>query len=152
MALKGDREEFNYDIRWYMDEVAERGGVVCTKTAGSGGYPGHKNNTVGYEANPSGKNPVGVLLYDVVDIDLSRQHLNPYRMQAQKGSKVALIKKGFVVTNMIVSGVTPSGGEKAYLGASGLLTTTYSSGVAIVGRFDGAKDEDGFAPVSIELV
>lgn len=42
MALKPDREEFHYDIRYYMDEVAERGGIVSLQTAGSGGYPGDK--------------------------------------------------------------------------------------------------------------
>lgn len=152
MALKGDREEFHHDIRWFMDQPAERGGIVCVQTADSGGNPGGNNNVVAYAANPSGRYPVGLLLYDVVNIDLSRQHLNPYRMQVQMGMKVALMKDGWATTNMIVSGDNPLGGENAYLGPSGLFTLTLASGSHKVGQFLGAKDQDGFAPIRIELV
>jgi hypothetical protein len=107
MALKADREEFHYDLGWYMDEAAERGGVVCVQTADSGGYPGGNLNVVTYAAAPSGRYPVGLLLYDVVDYDASRMHGNPYRMQTLKGTKVALIKDGWVTTNMILSGDAP---------------------------------------------
>ncbi len=152
MALKPDREEFHYDIRWYMDTASERGGVVCVQTAGSGGYPGHESNVVVYAANPSGRFPIGVLMNDVVDYDPSRMHSNPYRMQVLLGSKVTLIKDGWVTTNMIVPGDTPVGGGNAYLGASGLFTTAAASGVnPKVGQWLGSKDQDGFAPVRIEL-
>jgi hypothetical protein len=151
MALKPDREEFHYDISWYMDTPAERGGVVCVQTAGSGGYPGNAYNVVTYAANPSGRNPIGVLLYDVVNYDPSRQHGNPYRMQVLVGYKVALIKDGHVTTNMIDSGSSPVGGETAYLGASGLFSLTQATGAKPVGQFLGSKDQDGFAKVRIEI-
>jgi hypothetical protein len=150
MALKADREEFHYDIRWYMDTVAERGGVVSVQTADSGGYPGGSLNVVAYAAAPSGRNPVGVLLYDVVDYDASRMHGNPYRMQTLKGYKVAVIKDGWVTTNMIVPADAPAGGEDAYLGASGLFTLATTPGKK-VGQFLSSKDADGFAAVRVQI-
>lgn len=151
MALKADREEFHYDISWYMDEAAERGGVVVVATADSGGYPGGANNVVTYANNPSGRYPVGLLLYDVVDYDASRTHENPYRMQALKGRKVALIKDGWVTTDRIVPGDAPTGGEDAYLGGSGKFTLTALSGTKKVGQFLSSKDADGFIKVRIHI-
>lgn len=151
MALKPDREEFHYDISWYMDTPAERGGVVVVQTAGSGGYPGNSNNVVVYAADPSGRKAVGVLLYDVVDYDASRMHGNPYRMQTLVGTKVALIRDGHVTTNMILPGDNPAGGETAYLGASGLWSVSSPSGGRRIGQFLGSKDQDGFAKVRIEI-
>jgi hypothetical protein len=151
MALKPDKVEnpFEHDINFYMDEVAERGGVAVLQTAGSGGYPGDANSVVTYAASPSGRFPIGILLCDVVSIDQSRYHLNFYREQVPVGYKVILGRQGQWTTNMIVPGVNPVGGEPAYLGASGLLTT--ATGGPQVGQFRGAKDEDGFAPVYIRI-
>lgn len=150
MALKPDREEFNHDIRYYMDTVADRGGVVVLQSAGSGGYPGDPNAVVTYAAAPSGRYPVGILLCDVVSIDLSRYHMNWYREQVPVGSKVVLARSGWYTTNMIDPASNPVGGEPAYLGPSGLFSLT--AGGPLVGQFIGAKDEDGFAPVYVELV
>jgi hypothetical protein len=150
MALKADREEFHHDLGWYMDEAAERGGVVCVQTADSGGYPGGNLNVVTYAAAPSGRYPVGLLLYDVVDYDASRMHGNPYRMQTLKGTKVVLIKDGWVTTNMVLSGDAPTGGEDAYLGASGLFTLAATPGKK-VGQFLSSKDADGFARVRVQI-
>jgi hypothetical protein len=149
MALKPDREEFHHDIRWYMNEVAERGGIAHLQTAGSGGYPGNKNALVTYAANPSGRHPIGLLLVDMVNIDLSHQHMNFYREQAPLGAKVALMKDGWCTTNMITG--TPVGGEAAYAGPSGTITplTTYAG--AKVGQFLSSKDEDGYAAVRIQI-
>lgn len=151
MALKPDRIEdpFHHDINFYMDEAAERGGVVVLQSAGSGGYPADPNSVATYAASPAGRFALGLLLCDVVSIDQSRQHLNWYREQVPIGYKVILARKGLFNTNMIVPGVNPVGGEPAYLGASGLLTT--STGGPLVGQFRGAKDEDGFASVYINI-
>lgn len=150
MALKPDREEFHHDIRWYMTTVAERGGIVCLQTAGSGGYPGHANNKVVYAANPSGRYPIGLLLQDVVNDDLTRTHKNWYKDTVQVNSKVALMKDGWVTTDMIDSS-TPVGGEPAYLGASGLFSTTQATGAPKVGQFLTSKDQDGYAAVRINI-
>ena len=36
MALKGDRYLAITEVSYFMDQVAERGGIVVLKTAGSG--------------------------------------------------------------------------------------------------------------------
>lgn len=151
MALKPDRIEdpFHHDINFYMDEVAERGGIAVLQSAGSGGYPGDPNSVVTYAASPAGRFPVGMLLCDVVSVDQSRYHLNWFREQVPTGYKVILGRKGLWNTDMIVPGINPVGGENAYLGASGLLTT--ATGGPKVGQFRGAKDSDGFLSVYIDI-
>lgn len=158
MALKGHREEFHQDIRFYMDEVAERGGIVSLSTAGSGGRVGDSNAVVTYAANPSGKNPMGILLNDVVSLDLSRYHINFYREQVPVGYKVVIAKDGWFTTDMVLG--TPVGGEAAYLGPSGNFATSggfvanTASGTPMVkvGQFLSKLDEDGYAAVRVELV
>lgn len=155
MALKPDRIEdpFYHDINFYMDEAAERGGIVVVgNTTGSGGYPANPHSVCTYAASstaPSVRFPLGILLCDVVAIDQSRQHLNWYREQVPIGYKVILSRKGMFTTNMIVPGINPVGGENAYVGASGMFTT--ASGGALVGQFRGARDEDGFASIYVDI-
>lgn len=149
MALKGQREEFHHDIRWYMNEVAERGGIAVVSTAGSGGRVGDPNAVVTYAANPSGKLPVGLLLCDMVSLDLSRYHINFNREQVPLGYKVVTMKDGWATTNMLTGTVTA--GTTAYLAASGLISSDQAAGAPKVGQFLSSKDEDGYAAVRIEL-
>lgn len=153
MALKPDRIEdpYHHDINFYMDEVAERGGVVVLQAAGSGGYPSDPHSVCTYAASPAGRFPLGMLLCDFVNIDQSRYHLNWYREQVLVGYKAILARKGLFTTNMIVPGVNPVGGEPAYLGPSGLLTNVASGNGPQVGQFRGAKDEDAFASVYVDI-
>jgi hypothetical protein len=99
---------------------------------------------------------MGLLLGDMVDKDLTQTHLNQYKNETQKSGKVTLLTDGWVTTNRIYPGVSPAGGNIAYLGNSGLLTNTVSTngGTAdtpVVGRFVSSKDEDGYAKVYIKL-
>jgi hypothetical protein len=151
MALKPDRIEnpYDHDINFYMDEAAERGGIVVLQSAGSGGYPGDPNSVCTYAATAAGRFPLGILLCDVVAIDQSRQHMNWYREQVPIGYKVILDRKGLFTTNMIYPGINPVGGESMYLAASGLLSTAVV-GVPL-GQFRGAKDEDGFVSVFVDI-
>src|SRR4051812_9330540 len=75
MALKPDREELAQDISFYMNEVAERGGVAVLLTAGSGGgwktVMGDTHNVVTYAASPVSKKPVGILLNDMVSLEFT---------------------------------------------------------------------------------
>jgi hypothetical protein len=155
MALKGDRYVVVSDISYFMDQVATRGGVVVLKTAGSGAALDQSEAEVEYAASPSGEYAVGLLLCDMVDKDLTQTHLNFHKDEQQKGSKVSLMREGWVVTNMLMSGVTPAGGNKAYLGLSGLLTTatTGPGGYSYleVGRFESSKDEDSYVKVYVKL-
>lgn len=154
MALKPDRDEMHFDIRWYCNTACDSGGIASVVSGGTGGYPGHKNAVVAYAANPTGAKPIGVLLESVVDLNTNRQHENweKFGFEAQKGSKVTLIKDGFVTTNMLVASLTPAAGDPAYLGASGLITNTFTSGVPKIGQFLSAKDSDGYASVRINIV
>ena len=150
MALKPDRIEHKTDISFFMNTTAERGGVVSVVTAGSGVSMDDANAVVSYRATVSGAKPVGLLLNDVVDLDLTRQHINWYRDEMQVGGKVTLLRQGQVTTNMIVSDATPSAGDDAYVGVSGLIGTSSTNSVK-VGQFLSAKDADGYAKVSVNL-
>jgi len=152
MALKGDRYEAITSIEFFMDQVAERGGVVCQTTGcGSGAALDQFASQVEYAANPSGRYAVGLLLNDVVNLDLTKQHMNWYQNQMQKGGKATLLRDGWVVTNMLHTNVSIGAGSGAYLTVSGLLTTNTSSGNLKVGRFEQTVDADGYCKVYIKL-
>tara|TARA_R110000744_G_scaffold81201_6_gene159654 strand:- start:184 stop:681 length:498 start_codon:yes stop_codon:yes gene_type:complete len=160
MALKSDRSTLQTDISFFMNEAATRGGVVTLSTAGSGASMDNGNAVVTYAANASGKVPLGLLVNDMVDIDLTRQHLNQHKDEVQKGGKVTLLQKGWVVTNDL-EGTSPNGGDTAYLGHSGKLATTNivsddsdpntNGHGRIVGRFLSDVDQNGYAKVYIDL-
>jgi hypothetical protein len=157
MALKADRHEFQTDISFFYNEgTATRGGVVIHDTAGSGSAMDQGVNLVKYDQCTVGTEvPVGILLNDVVNKDLTRTHLNHYKDEVQKGGKVSILRKGWVVTNMI-SG-SPAAGGLAFaddLVAGYLSVDAYSaasSGNLAVGRFLSSKDEDGYAKVEVNL-
>ncbi len=151
MALKSDRIESLTDISFFMATVAERGGVVSAVTSGSGVAMDDANAVVAYAAAASGAKPLGVLLNDVVNLDLTRQHINWHKDEVQLGGKVTVLRQGQVTTNMLVSGITPSAGTPAYVGASGLIGTSSTNAVQI-GQFLSGKDADGYAKVSVNIV
>ena len=62
--------------------------------------------------------PVGILLNDVVNKDLTRTHLNQHKDEVQKGGKVTVLRKGYVVTNAI-TGQDPVAGSGAYASEAG---------------------------------
>lgn len=150
MALKPDRIENQTDISFFMNTTAERGGVASVVTGGVGASMDDADAVVSYAAVASGAKPVGVLLNDVVNLDLTRQHINWYKDEVQVGGKVTLLRHGQVVTNMLVAGITPSAGVDAYVGASGLIGTSSTNAVKI-GQFLSGKDADGYAKVSVNL-
>ena len=161
MALKPDRNEHLTDLSFFMNETGERGKIVMfyDVTAGSGSAMDSANQrvnaptgTVGADFQPA----AGLLLNDVVNLDLTRQHLNFQKDEVQIGSKVLLLTRGFVVTNN-VSGtpVAADVGKPLYVASSvggyaGNLTLTNSGGPK-VGRLLSIKDEDGYAKVDIDV-
>ncbi len=153
MALKGDRTTLHDKIDYFMNEVAERGGIVSVSTQGSGVAMDNASQLCTYAANPSGARPLGILLQDMVNLDLTRQKLNPYKDEVQIGGKVAIGQKGEWVTNRIQPGVTISAGNTAYLHASGYLTNNnfLDQSNNVVGRWDTTKDQNGYARVSVNL-
>lgn len=157
MALKGDRYELETTIDFFMNEVATRGGVATLSTAGSGAAQDQSAALVSYAATQSGAAPIGILLNDMVNIDQTRQHINFHKNEVQKGGKVTLLKRGYIVTNMIDPGDTIAAGDTAFVGPSGLLSnkqtgpTGPSAAGNAVGQFDSIKDEDGYAKVSVNI-
>lgn len=151
MALKPDRVELLTDISFFMNTTATRGGVasVVTATSGVGVSMDDANAVVAYAADPSGAKPIGVLLNDVVNIDLTRQHINWHKDEMQLGGKVTLLRQGQVTTNLV--GGTPSAGADAYVAASGYISTTQADGAVKIGQFLSATDADGYAKVSVNL-
>jgi hypothetical protein len=157
MALKSDRSTLQTDISFFMNEAATRGGVATLSTAGSGASMDNGNAVAAYAADPSGKVALGLLVNDMVDIDLTRQHLNQHKDEVQKGGKVTLLTKGWVVTNSLQG--SPAAGETAYLGHSGnIANPTFAATLAggqmakhVVGRFTSSVDQNGYAKVFIDL-
>jgi|TARA_B100000085_G_scaffold162309_1_gene147664 hypothetical protein len=159
MALKADRYEESTDISYfYVAGTGARGGVVCLDLlSASGAALDQGNNTVSYQQAATSDVPVGILLNDVVNKDLTRTHLNQYKDEVQKGGKVTVLTRGWVVTNMIDGTVGP--GDLAYAsdagGTAGYLSNSAAnaagSGNLAVGRFMSAKDADGYAKVFVNL-
>ena len=118
MALKSDRYELQTDISFfYNDGTATRGGVVVHDTYGSGAAMDQGVAVVAAETADSASVPAGILLNDVVNKDLTRTHLNQHKDEVQKGGKVTVLRKGYVVTNAIESSLSPdiAVGDVAYL-------------------------------------
>ena len=155
MALKADRIETQTDVSFFMDETATRGVLCSISTGGSGVSMDDGNAVVTVAATASGSKPVGVLLNDVVNLDLTRQHINFHQDEVQKGSKVTLLQVGQITTDDIVG--TPAAGDPAYLGASGLFSSTAPSDshneneYYRVGRFLSSKDANSYCKVAVNI-
>lgn len=157
MALKADRFEEATDISYfYTAGTATRGGVVCLDLlSASGAAMDQGDNTVSYQTAATTDVPVGILLNDVVNKDLTRTHMNWYKDEVQKGGKVTVMTRGYVVTNAVDG--TPAPGNVAYASdtVAGNISTTAAdataSGNLAIGRFMSAKDADGYCKVQINL-
>lgn len=149
MALKPDRKvtSISTDVHWHMNEVAERGIIVAHNTAGSGAAMDDANAVVQIPTS-TGDVPAGMLMNDVVNLDLTRTHINWHQDQVQLGGKVTVMTHGWAVTDQI-SG-TPSAGNDAYFVAGGLLTSV-NSGSQRVGKFLSVLDVDGYAKVDVRV-
>jgi len=154
MALKADRHELDVDISYFMNETAERGQIVVLSTVGSGAAMDQAGALVTVAAATATTIPVGVLLNDVVNLDLTRQHINWHKDEVQKGGKVSILKKGYIVTDQIEG--TPTAGVLAYLDDADTGKFAVAASVAdgkynAVGRFMSTLDEDGYAKVEVNL-
>tara|TARA_R100000005_G_C4876539_1_gene130291 strand:+ start:158 stop:607 length:450 start_codon:yes stop_codon:yes gene_type:complete len=148
MALKSDRYELQTDISFFCNTALDRGVLVTHgATAGTGASMDQGANLVKASATNTDI-PVGILLNDVVDKDLTRTHLNQHKDEVQKGGKVTVLRKGYVVTDKVHG--TPAFGNVAYQSEvdAGDIAT---SGTNVVGRFLTAKDADGYAKVEVNL-
>jgi hypothetical protein len=158
MALKSDRYELQTDISFFCNTALDRGLVVVYQDGtGTGAAMDQGVAVVAAEAADANSVPAGLLLNDVVDKDLTRTHLNQHKDEVQKGGKVTVLRKGYVVSDAIETGVTVSVGDPAYLSDStsgsevGYLTNVVGTNGQLVGRFLSAKDADGYAKVEVNL-
>jgi len=106
MAIKTNRSYMPHgtDISFFMNETGEKGEVLVFNTGGSGASMDDANAVVKTPATLSGSIPAGILMNDVVNLDLTRQHLNQHKDEVQLGGKVTLMRHGVVVTNVIHTG------------------------------------------------
>ena len=162
MALKPHMYTIAEDISYFVLTLTgtdtttrmEKGGILCAGASCSG--LGQALDTAAqyaeYVTDPSGYVALGILMQDFVNIDQSRQQLNPYKEEAQIGTKCTIMRKGEVTTNKIVStsatGTVPC---TAYAGPSGLITHLASTGRPTIGKFMSRQDSDGYARVYVDL-
>jgi hypothetical protein len=163
MALKADRHEETTDISFFYNAgTATRGGVVVLADLGlaSGAALDQGENLVAYADATATSVPVGILLNDVVNKDLTRTHVNHHKDEVQKGGKVTVMTRGWVVTNSIDG--TPTAGELAFASNENVAADTagnistaanfpLKSGILCIGRFMSRKDADGYAKVWVNL-
>lgn len=156
MALKADRQVDAYEIGFYINEVATRGTIASVSTAGSGVAMDNISNVATIAATASGKKPLGMLLQEFVNVDLTRYPINWHRDQANSGSKATLASKGWLVTDQVAG--NPNVGDYAVLYDAGkvsgiaLGTATYNEAAnPKVGHFRSKVDQNGFAKVYIDL-
>ena len=154
MALKSDRQVDAVELGYFLNATASQGVVVSKSTSGSGVAMEDTANLLQVSSTSSGVYPVGMLLTEVVNLDLTRTPINWHKDQVQVGSKVTVMTKGWAVTDQI-SG-TPTVNSFAVLGSSGVVTTytatTWTQEVnPKVGKFRTLKDADGYARVYVDL-
>ena len=158
MALKPDREynEVTDITNFWTTVAAEKGGCAAVVTQGSGAALGQnivdEPNVVGYVASSSGVIAKGILLQTVTAVmSATRDFVNYENQEIRPGDKCTLVKKGFVVTDMIV-GTTPTVGATARLAASGYISTDNAGSASpAIGRFETTLDANGFARISIDI-
>ena len=160
MALKADRYEESTDISFFYDnDTATRGGVVVLENVpdalASGAAMDQGANLCAYATAAATDIPVGILMNDVVNKDLTRTHLNQHKDEVQKGGKVTIMTRGTVVTSNITG--TPTPGKLAYADSATAGNITVgpiapaSSGTLCIGRWASYKDSDGYAKLNVNL-
>jgi hypothetical protein len=141
-ALKADRYEAHTDICFFCDSVGHSGSIVEELFIKPYGMDPHRIVRPGHHSGV----PVGMLLNDVVEIDLNRHPVNYHKDEVISGSKVRVMSAGWVAARCRG---TPKPNLAAYYDHDGMLTTQKNS--KQIGRFLSTKDEDGFAKVLVEV-
>jgi hypothetical protein len=156
MALKGTRNPLEESIRYTCESASEAGFLTVVTTVGSGVVLGDRAGKSSIVSNPSGYKVAGLLTHPVESVDETRYERNRHNGATKTGERACLGRKGQWTTNALVSGQSPTDGGVAYLGADGKLTATMSStgglvATPMVGAFVGAKDENGYVTVDLNL-
>lgn len=153
MALKPGRKHTDgTDISYFMNQVAERGRVVIFNTASASGLGEAMDDSNAIVQMPTGLigEPAGVLMNDVVNLDLTRTHLNQHQDEVQLNGKVTVLRNGYITTNLIVAGDNPVAGNPAHWTTSGEFTSSTTTSRR-VGQFMSSRDSDGYVKVGISI-
>lgn len=146
MALGPNRQVFQTTIKYAVNEVAVRGGIVSMSAT-----PGEAL----YLTVPTGStvHPIGILLDDVEDLNFDRHPEYLQRNVVDVGSVVGIANKGEFETDQLVG--SPTQGQPAYLHPNGQIGPTQLTDGLFpaprVGTFRTAPNANGFASVLIDL-
>lgn len=132
------------NLRFFCDDVVAKGSVVELADM----HPGVSGETFpvvrpGYHSGQ----PMGVILNDVVNKDLTRCHLNWNSGEVQVGGKVSICQEGWLTIGSFDNHV--KAGSIIYYDKEG-LPTTRDTGRSI-GRAMSSSDADGFVQVRVQL-
>lgn len=146
MGLGPNRQVFQTNIDYAVNEAAERGGIlVASTTAGQATYTTNPTGSAVY--------PIGVLLDDVEDLNFDRHPEYLQREVVDIGSVVGIANKGEFQTNLVVG--TPTQGQPAYLHPTGYVgATQLTDGLnpaPQVGVFRSGPDANGFVKILVDL-
>jgi hypothetical protein len=162
MALKPFRSQLDgkVEVTYFITSTGQQGQLVFASTGSAPVGMGldDANSRVEVIASVSGRVAVGLLLDDVVNIDLSKYPLNTAKNEVQVGSKASIATEGEFVTNCLGAGAAPATGvvypTTAYAGPNGFFfhqAGFAGSGYPVVGKFLTGRDSDGFAKLSVGL-
>lgn len=139
MSLRANRYEEIVDIRHFLNEVAEIGSFVYTKEQ-KGSQPYDEATLI------PNADFIGVLLCNVVNIDLCRYSLNYYSGDTQVGGRVSILTKGWIVMRLPGRCTYPIK-HPVYINPKGKLSLIQWG--RPIGRVMSTRDEDGFAKIEL---
>lgn len=132
MALMPQRQIYQVSTDFARPFSGERGGVLSFAS-----FSGIIMAT--YATEPSGLRPLGIQMFDVEDLDLSREFHPGYRgvrEVQQPGDLMLALTEGEIITNFIDPNITDiSIGAPAYVAPSGLITNLTTYGTQKIGYF-----------------
>jgi len=148
-------EETGKSIQHYVSMGVSRdissydNGYFCTETLSRGTIVAHQPrcNTVG---KPYGNKTdiVGILLSDVVNIDMTRNHINWNKDEVQMGGKVSIATNGkFTLTSPDKFDV----GDYVGYDNNGSIRNAKKSHTSIIGTALSSSDIDNFVKVHIHV-
>lgn len=149
MALKPDNIIIADDVHFKCATAQTKGVLMCF------------SSTTGYvekKTDPSGSKVAGVLLVDVRNREVrdtlgtTTAARNANKNEVPISGVLRLCRVGELLTSDVVSGQTPTQGQKLYVGANGQFSNTQlSSDHEHVGHVLEAKDSDGYLRVWVNI-
>lgn len=157
MALKPDRHinPYGTEINFVFNGTADAGTIMAYGVSGSGAAVADEvsGTVVVGAANPTGVAVAGLLLHPFVTYN-ALLHRNWYKVTQYPGDKATLLRQGWVTTNVITPGGTPTAGAPAYLGPNGTVTAlapVTAGDAPTVGQFMSRINEEGYVRLLVDI-